>query len=123
MTLIELLVVVSLMALLAAAVAVGAMRHIGPATESTAETDARSIRAAAQAYLLERGACPADAAELFDEGYLDRASRRVDPWDGEFELTCEGGEIEVASAGPDRTWGTEDDLRVPDDALTGRGGY
>ncbi|MEO0322408.1 MAG: type II secretion system protein GspG [Myxococcota bacterium] len=122
MTLIEILVVVSLMALIGSAVAMNVMGSTGHATRQTCETDARAIRAAAEAYFLERGVCPARVMALVDEGYVDRASRSLDPWDGEFKLTCDGGDIEVASAGPDRSWGTRDDIRVPGDRRMARAG-
>lgn len=35
-----------------------------------------------------------------------------DPWGGEIRYTGSGPDYEITSAGPDRAWGTKDDVRI-----------
>jgi hypothetical protein len=48
------------------------------------------------------------AARVLDPGFSSK-----DAWGMPLEIHCQGGEIYGRSAGPDRRWGTEDDLVVP----------
>ncbi|MEM1414963.1 MAG: type II secretion system protein [Myxococcota bacterium] len=114
MTLVEILVVVSLMAVLGTAVAMAVVPRMQDARIKATQADARTLRTAAQSYLIDSGVCPGSVDLLRAEGYLDRASRRTDAWGGELHVSCGGGGIDVRSPGPDGELGTEDDIVVPD---------
>ena len=51
-------------------------------------------------------------ADLLASGELPPSRDARDPWGGAFEIVCEAEspEITVHSAGPDRTFGTADDI-------------
>lgn len=70
----------------------------------------REVGSALDACLDERGAYPADLAELVP-GLLRDASLLVDPWGTPLRLEGSGAEMAVASAGPDRVAGSGDDIR------------
>lgn len=110
MTLVEIMIVVIIMALIATAVGIAVIPRWRKAQIDTARTDAQSIRSAVQLYLMDHNDCPSSAQDLQEGGYLDRSKRATDPWDEPFRIECEGDEIYVLSAGPDKQWDTEDDI-------------
>lgn len=112
MTLVEIMVVITIMALIAGAVGVAVMPRLNKARIESTRTDAQSIRAAAQMYLMENpgGGCPS-MDDLIEERILDSSKRVNDAWDNQFQIECEGGEPFVVSAGPDGQFGTEDDIQ------------
>ncbi len=110
MTLVEIMIVVIIMALIATAVGIAVIPRWRKAQIDTARTDAQSIRSAVQLYLMDHNDCPSNAQDLQEGGYLDRSKRATDPWDEPFRIECEGDEIYVLSAGPDKQWDTEDDI-------------
>ena len=74
------------------------------------KTDAQALRSAVMLYVADnpRG-CPT-VEDLVNERYLDGSKRTADAWDTDFQITCEGTEIDVISAGPDLEFNTEDDI-------------
>lgn len=113
-TLVEILVVVAIMGLIAGGVGLAVFSHWQDARIRTAQTDARQIRAGVKAWCLGRGddSCPS-VRDLIEGGILDRDNTGVDVWGGEWQLDCRQGDVTVISAGPDRTKGTSDDIRIP----------
>jgi hypothetical protein len=83
--------------------------HIGSA--KVALSTARS------ATLIWRSAHPTSSCptveQLKAEHVLDSGYNAKDAWGTPLELRCDGDEISGRSAGPDRRWGTEDDIFVP----------
>ncbi len=68
-------------------------------------------------YRLEHDACPTPE-QLVASGLVRRNSSIRDRWESPFRVECsEPGDIVVISAGPDRAFGTHDDLstRAPKD--------
>jgi general secretion pathway protein G len=112
MTLVEIMIVVMIMALIATAVGVAVMPRLQKARIESTRTDAQSIRAAAQMYLMENpsAGCPS-VDDLVSARILDSSKRLSDAWDNAFHIECEGGDPFVMSAGPDGQFGTEDDIR------------
>ncbi len=110
MTLVEIMIVVIIMALIATAVGIAVIPRWRKAQIDTARTDAQAVRSAVQLYLMDHNDCPSNAEDLQEGGYLDRSKRATDPWDEPFRIECEGDEIYVLSAGPDKQWDTEDDI-------------
>lgn len=69
------------------------------------------IRSAAIAWQVDHGdaVCP-NMKQLIGGKYLMSHSRMVDAWDQPFTITCFELTLGVASSGPDRTKGTNDDI-------------
>ncbi|MBZ0119277.1 MAG: type II secretion system GspH family protein [Sandaracinaceae bacterium] len=112
MTLVEMMIVVIIMAMIAAAVGVAVLPQMERARIQQARTDALAIRSGATAFLLNNGSeCPSVEA-LREEGFLDNATRHEDPWDTPFAVECPERDVIVASAGPNRQMGDEDDIRT-----------
>jgi len=82
---------------------------------STVNAACNSIRSATILYYsnsLHRGACPS-VARLKADHYLPPYFRETDPWETPFTVQCTPDEISCGSAGPDRTWSTDDDILIP----------
>jgi hypothetical protein len=87
-------------------------RHAENHVVGQAITDRQSVRSAVEMYLAQNptASCPT-VAELVSSRILSAWSRTADPWDNEYEIECVGAEVIVASAGPDGTFRTSDDVR------------
>lgn len=113
-TLVEVLIVVAIVAMVAGGVTVFALPKYREAQVKSAETWARTIRAAIQNWQAasnETG-CPT-ISQLVQEKHLDPGTSTKDPWGQEFMLNCTEDEIFVSSMGPDKKKGTKDDIQVP----------
>ena len=111
MTLVEIMIVVIIMALIATAVGVAVVPRMVEARKKQTASDAQAVYSAVQMYVTENpgGECPS-TDDLVSGGFLDRSKRLTDAWDRPFQITCEGDNIVVASAGPDGNAGSEDDI-------------
>ena len=110
MTLIEIMIVVIIMAMIATAVGVAVLPAFTKSQIKQAKSDAMAVRSAVEMYLAESpGECP-DVKALVEEDFLNKSARSVDPWGTDFEIECEGSDVTVRSAGPDKEWGGEDDI-------------
>ncbi|HZU84023.1 MAG TPA: hypothetical protein VE987_13940 [Polyangiaceae bacterium] len=94
-------------------VLVAPVHHHGCEIGST-RTALNTIRSATLFWMSEHpdGGCPT-IAQLKADGTLGSDFTARDAWDGDYALTCTAGEITASSAGPDRRWGTNDDLVIP----------
>ncbi len=114
-----------LILLVALAVLLAVIFHGGgkanPVAESTARLDAvkgqtlepiiKQVEAALDAYADETGDYPADLETLVPR-FLPRADFLVDPWGTRLRLErSEQQNVSLVSAGPDRAFGTGDDIR------------
>jgi hypothetical protein len=73
------------------------------------------IRAGAEDYVIDNLPCPT-LDELVDRKYVPRGVR-LDPWGTRFFLECNPDgihSVSVSSAGPDRVFGTPDDVTSDD---------
>jgi general secretion pathway protein G len=113
-TLVEVLIVVAIMALVATAVGVAAIKFYEEARRKAARTNAIALRDAVKGFWITNDTtqCPT-VAELISEGVVDEASPRTDPWGTPWRIECTGVSAIVSSNGSDRQPGTEDDIRVP----------
>jgi general secretion pathway protein G len=121
MTLIEIMIVVSIIAMVAAGVAVVAIPKMKEAQIQSAETGARVIRNAVSQWQLaenEYSECP-NVSRLIQDKQLDAGQSTTDPWGEEYEIACVDDEIVVGSKGPDKKKGTGDDIVVPKGAAVG----
>ena len=99
--------------LLATGVGVATAGRLQEARAQEVRTNAAALRDAVTLYLVQSpgGACPS-VADLVASRVIE-GSRSTDPWGNAFVVTCEGDAIRVASAGPDGTAGTPDDISTP----------
>lgn len=121
MTLIEIMIVVSIIAMVAAGVAVVAIPKMKDAQIKSAETGARTIRNAVSQWQLaenEYGECP-NVTQLVQDKQLDAGQTTVDPWGEEYEVSCADDEVVVSSKGPDKKKGSKDDIVIPKGAFSG----
>ena len=113
-TLVEVLIVVAIVAMVAGGVTVFALPKYREAQIRSAETWARTIRAAIQNWQASTNEtnCPT-VSQLVQEKHLDPGQSTKDPWGQEFDLKCTEDEVFVTSLGPDKKKGTKDDIQIP----------
>jgi hypothetical protein len=107
--------VIALIGLLAAAIAVGVMKNFNDSRIKTATIACNSLRTAAQVHFInspEDSDCPTPA-KMQEARELDAAMSLRDPWGTPYSLECQSHEVIAISAGPDRAFDTEDDIRLP----------
>lgn len=109
MTLTEIMIVVVIMGLIASAVGIAVFDRLKEARVKTCEQDVRQIENAAELWQTEHRGCPT-MAQLREDRALDRRARERDPWDNDYIITCENGEVRVHSKGPDGQDGNDDDV-------------
>jgi len=119
-TLFEVLIVVAILAMVAGGVAVFALPKFREAQIKTAESSARTVRTAVQAWQAANNetSCPT-MSQLVQEKHIDSATNTDDPWGEPYTLTCTDDEVIVSSKGPDKKKNTADDVRVPKGAAAG----
>ncbi len=113
-TLVEVMIVVLIISMVAGGAAVFALPRYREAQIKSAETWARTIRAAVQNWQSSSNeiSCPT-VSQLVQEKHLDSGTSTVDPWGQAFTLTCTEDEVFVLSNGPDKKKGTKDDIQIP----------
>jgi general secretion pathway protein G len=113
-TLVEVMIVVLIISMVAGGAAVFALPRLREAQIKSAETWARTIRAAVQNWQSSTNetSCPT-VSQLVQEKHLDSGASTVDPWGQGFTLTCTEDEVFVLSNGPDKKKGTKDDIQIP----------
>jgi prepilin-type N-terminal cleavage/methylation domain-containing protein len=115
LSLVELMVTIAILALLTAAIGVAAFHHFRMGQIKTATIACGQLRTNVQMYAVnhpEETECPTPA-HLRAIGELDASMSLEDPWSTPYRIECQPDETVAASAGPDRAFGTEDDIRVP----------
>jgi general secretion pathway protein G len=119
-TLIEILIVLAIVGLIAGGVAVVAIPKYAESQKNQAKIDARTIHPVAEKYRVDHsgGQCPT-VEQLRAEKELSAASKITDPWDTPYAIRCADEEIYIVSFGPDKKEGTNDDIRIPDNAPAG----
>ena len=120
-TLIEILLVVAIIGMMAAVAAVNLGGQMGKAQVNAAKSSISAIRLAVGRYEVDTGKYPSSLQNLITKGsekgwngpYLERAEQGLpkDPWDNDFQYSVQGNQFTVTSAGPDGTFGTEDDVK------------
>lgn len=114
-SLLEILVVLAIIALLSSVIGVAVYNHLLKARIEATRQSALKIRQTVVLYKMHHAdECPTvDGLRQADE--IDAASKPTDAWDQPFVVKCgDHGEIHVASAGPDKKHGTEDDIIAPE---------
>jgi type II secretory pathway pseudopilin PulG len=111
------LVVLAIVALMSAVIAVAVVTYLDRAKRETTRQSAINLRSIITTFRLDHGEeCPT-VERLVETEAIDSMSKTKDAWDRAFTIECDDrGRITVASGGPDKKLGTDDDIRVPDPA-------
>jgi prepilin-type N-terminal cleavage/methylation domain-containing protein len=115
LSLIEILVVLAIIAMVSGVIAITVIGHLDKARKETTKQSALALRSIVATYRMDRAGDDCPTVEgLVAANAIDEASKKSDAWDQPFVIQCDDhGGIRVASAGPDKKLGTEDDIRVP----------
>ena len=113
-TLVEMLVVIALIGMLATL----AMKSLVPAFQGSsvtvAEAGCHSLVESCQMYQMKHKKLPSNLDQLTegDDPVLDSDKPLYDPWDNKYEMEIKNKvRVIIKSAGPDREWNTDDDIR------------
>lgn len=114
LTLFEVLITVAIVAMVSAAVAVGVSHYMDTSNHNLTETNARTLMNLAEGYRITENSdtCP-NVEEMQAKRMISRGSKTTDAWGKPFRIRCEGDDVVVISAGKDKLFGTEDDIKVP----------
>ena len=118
-TLIEILLVVVIIGILAAVAVPNLAGRVGQAQASSAKQSIASIESAIDLYEMDNGRFPDSLQNLVSKGsepnwsgpYLKKAEQLNDPWGTQFQYTKSGNSYTIVSAGPDKAFGTADDVK------------
>jgi hypothetical protein len=84
--------------------------HGCPSRVKMASLRVREIDMAIAQYQIDQRRCPRTSADLVAGKYV-KPQVFVDPWNRGIQFTCTEEQARVASAGPDGTFGTADDIK------------
>ncbi len=122
MTLVEIMIVVVIMGMIASAIGIGVFSQARKAKERSAEQEVMAIEQAVELYQQDHAnACPT-MSQLRQDGQLSRRARERDPWDNDYIISCDNGDVNVHSKGPDGRDGTDDDIPHPGSNANGSSG-
>jgi len=110
MTLIEIMIVVVIMALVATGVGIAVLPKLQQAKIQQTEAAVQTIRSATTLYIATNNTECATMPQLLEDKQIDKSTATQDPWKHDFEITCDGDEVSVRSAGPDGDFDTADDI-------------
>jgi len=111
-TLVEVLIVVAIMAVISGGVTLVAFPLYKESRIKIGVQGCQVVRQAAELYQNLEGSadqCPT-IQDLVTSKKLD-GKKTEDPWNTTYKVDCSDGEIHAISAGNDRKFGTQDDLR------------
>jgi general secretion pathway protein G len=114
-TLIEVMIVVTIMGLIAGAVAISVVYQLKKAKNEMTHVNAKALQQIAESWRQDHGTeeCPT-LERLRVDRLVNRGTKLDDAWNTPFIIECEGEETNVLSMGPDRRLHTEDDILEPD---------
>jgi hypothetical protein len=81
----------------------------GPCKQHTARRGVANIEQAILLFAIDENRCPSGNDELI-RGHYVAVAGLVDPWGTAIAYSCVNGEPKARSAGPDRRFGTPDDV-------------
>ena len=112
-TLFEVMITIALIALISGGVALGLYKYSIEGKVKATRTQAGVVRTVVKSHRIDSPVdCPSFET-LCEDGLLDEASPRRDPWGNPWLISCDGAKVSVRTNGPDGQPGTEDDIRVP----------
>lgn len=110
-SLVEILIVLAIIGILLT-IAIPNLFKAEEATRKRAtEMEMRGIIAAIYNYRLSTYSLPRNLKELVDEGYI-KSTALYDEWNNEYKFEIKGNKITITSAGPDKKFGTKDDIII-----------
>jgi general secretion pathway protein G len=113
-TMLEIMIVVAIGAALVAGVAVVVMKNYAKTQVKLAKKGVGDVVQGVTQYMIENNNCPRSLDELVAQKYIAKPAAK-DPWGKDYTLRCPGThdpEVpDVSSSGPDKTDGTQDDIR------------
>ena len=118
-TLIEILLVVVIIGILAAVAVPWLGGRVGQSQIAAARAGVGAISTAIDLYETDNGKLPESLQNLITKGsepnwngpYIRKAEGLKDPWGVEYQFTKQGNVYTVASAGPDGSFGSADDVK------------
>ena len=118
-TLIEILLVVVIIGILAAVAVPRLGGRVGQSQVAAARAGVGAISTAIDLYETDNGKLPESLQNLITKGsepnwngpYIRKAEGLKDPWGVEYQFTKQGNVYTVASAGPDGSFGSADDVK------------
>ena len=118
-TLIEILLVVVIIGILAAVAVPRLGGRVGQSQIAAARAGVGAISTAIDLYETDNGKLPESLQNLITKGsepnwngpYIRKAEGLKDPWGVEYQFTKQGNVYVVASAGPDGSFGSADDVK------------
>ena len=118
-TLIEILLVVVIIGILAAVAVPRLGGRVGQSQIAAARAGVGAISTAIDLYETDNGKLPESLQSLITKGsepnwngpYIRKAEGLKDPWGLEYQFTKQGNVYTVASAGPDGSFGSADDVK------------
>ena len=105
-TLIEILLVVVIIGILAAVAVPRLGGRVGQSQIAAARAGVGAISTAIDLYETDKGSEP-----NWNGPYIRKAEGLKDPWGAEYQFTKQGNVYTVASAGPDGSFGSADDVK------------
>ena len=111
-TLIEIMVVVIIIGILASLAVVKVSDHLNKSKIAATEANIKTIRLGMASYEMDQGQNPKQISDLVtgEKHYLDQETVPVDGWGSEFKYFMRGDLVKIQSAGPDKTFDTDDDI-------------
>ena len=115
-TLIEILLVVVIIGILAAVAIPNLIGSSEKAQRNAAKQGISVIESAVARYEIDNSRLPDSLQSLVAKGadgssYIKKAEGLKDPWGTEYGYSKQGYDFTVTSAGPDKNFGTEDDVK------------
>ena len=118
-TLIEILLVVVIIGILAAIAVPRLGGRVGQSQVAAARASVGAIGTAIDLYETDNGKLPDSLQSLVTKGsesnwngpYVKKAEALKDPWGNDFQYSKQGNTYTVASAGPDGSFGSSDDIK------------
>ena len=118
-TLIEILLVVVIIGILAAIAVPRLGGRVGQSQIAAARAGVGAIGTAIDLYETDNGKLPESLQNLVTKGsepnwngpYIRKAEGLKDPWGTEYQYTKQGEDFTVVSAGPDKSFGSSDDIK------------
>jgi len=110
MTLIEIMIVVVIMALVTTGVAIAVLPKLQQAKVKSAESAVQTVKSAVTLYIATNNTDCATMPQLLEDKQIDKSTATQDPWNHDFQIECDGTDINVRSAGPDGEFDTADDI-------------